>query len=110
LDPDRFGVCFQPYDASLTGAKGAFLAMRDRVWHLHYQGRKGLEICLLEDADFDYASYTRFVAESSFSGYLCIEFVKDCVVASPELLDVEKVLTNAERDREFVTRHLKQRS
>ena len=80
--------------------------MPDRVWHLHYQGRKGREICLLEDADLDYAQYTRFIAESGFKGYLCIEFVKDCVVACSELLDVTKVLTNAERDREFVRKHL----
>jgi len=102
LDPKRFGVCFQPYDGSLAGAIGAFTALRDRIWHLHFQGRKGRELCLLLDADLDYAEYTRFIAASGFSGYLCIEFVKDCVVASPEELDVELVLANAEKDREFV--------
>ena len=106
LDPDWFGVCFQPYDANLAGAMGAFMAMRNRIWHLHYQGRKGREICLLSEADLDYAEYTRFIAESGFSGYLCIEFVKDCVVPRPEELDVEKVLTNAERDREFIREYL----
>lgn len=106
LNPDRFGVCFQPYDASLAGAMGAFTALRDRIWHLHYQGRKDGALSLLEEADLDYAAYTGFVAQSGFSGYLCIEFVKDCVVASPELIDIEKVLANAEKDRAFVRKHL----
>jgi len=106
LDPDVFGVCFQPYDANLADAQKAFSALQDRVWHLHYQGRKGNEICLLEEADLDYAAYTRFIAESHFVGYLSIEFVKDCVVASPELMDVETVLANAEKDRVFVEKNL----
>jgi sugar phosphate isomerase/epimerase len=106
LDPSRFGVCFQPYDASLAGATGAFTALQDRIWHLHYQGRKSGEICLLEDADLYYASYTDFVRDSGFVGYLCIEFVKDCVVASPELLDVALVLSNAVKDREFIASRL----
>lgn len=107
LDSRRFGVCFQPYDASLLGAIGAFTALRHSVWHLHYQGRRGNEMCLLEDADLDYAAYTRHVVSSGFEGYLCIEFVKDCVVASPELIDVDLVLSNAQRDREFVMRQLR---
>jgi len=106
LHASNFGACFQPYDASLPGATGAFTALRAWIWHLHFQGRKEGAISLLEEADLDYAEYTRFVARSGFSGYLCIEFVKDCVVPSPELLDVEKVLANAEKDREFVRRHL----
>ena len=36
--------------------------------------------------------------------------VKDGIVTSPELLDVEKVLANAERDRAFVTKHVKLRN
>jgi len=106
LDATHFGVCFQPYDANLPGAMGAFTALRERIWHLHFQGRKDGAISLLEEADLDYGSYTRFVAESGFEGNLCIEFVKDCVVASPELLDVERVLANAVEDRQFVETHL----
>jgi sugar phosphate isomerase/epimerase len=102
LDSDRFGVCFQPYDASLPGATGAFTALRDKIWHLHFQGRKGTDICLLEEADLDYAAYTQFISSMGFDGYLCIEFVKDCVVPSPELIDLDLVMANAEKDRAFV--------
>jgi hypothetical protein len=40
--------------------------------------------------------------DSVFDGYLSIEFVRDCVVDSPEQFDLDTVLANAQRDRRFV--------
>jgi hypothetical protein len=57
---------------------------------------------LLENSDLDYKRLTRTLAQKGFSGYLCIEFTKDCVVQNPSDFNLETVLNNARRDRDFM--------
>ncbi|MBK7257665.1 MAG: sugar phosphate isomerase/epimerase [Ignavibacteriae bacterium] len=103
VQSDRFKICFQPFDLRDTNQ-----AIRDYelvaadVIHVHYQGRKGDSMELLENADLDHRRLTRALAHKGFSGYLCIEFTKDCVVENPVDFNLEAVLNNARRDRDFV--------
>jgi sugar phosphate isomerase/epimerase len=57
---------------------------------------------LLKNADLDYKAITGALAAHGFDGYLCIEFVKDCVVSTPADFDLMHVLRNARRDYTFV--------
>lgn len=100
---DRIKVCFQPMDATSTqDTIDQFDVLAPRVVHLHFQGRTNRDMCLLEEADIDYTLFLAHVFDSGFDGYLSIEFVRDCVVDSPEELDVELVLANAARDHDFI--------
>ena len=97
------GVCYQPYDFASTARTVAdYRALRDRVVHVHLQGRRDGEMSLLEDADVDYSVFLGALAADGFEGALSIEFVKDCVVPDPAAFDLGAVLANAQRDRQFV--------
>jgi len=100
---DRLKVCLQPLDFTSTEDTIAFYdALAPHVMHLHLQGRKGNEMCMLEDAEMDYGRLLAHAFEMGFSGYLSIEFVCGCVVDSPEQFDLDLVLENARRDRGFI--------
>ena len=100
-----FKVCFQPYDLTDTAqALAQYDALRAHVVHVHYQGRRSGDLALLEDADLDYDTLTRTLAAHGFEGYLCIELVKDCIVETPTAFDLERVLHQAQQDRDFVLR------
>lgn len=103
LNSERIEVCWQPYDFSSTGkAIKLFDRFSGEITHLHLQGRKGGDMELLEHADIDYRQVLGHIFNSDFDGYISIEFVRDCVVDSPDKFDLQRVLDNARRDREFV--------
>lgn len=103
VDADHLGVCFQPYDFGDTEQMLAdYRFLRRHVRHVHLQGRRREHMCLLENADIDYRAFLRELAKQNFDGYVCLEFVQDCVVRSPEAFDLDRVLHNAQRDRAFL--------
>lgn len=105
VQSDRFKICFQPFDLRDTDqAIRDYQSLAENVVHVHYQGRKEDSMDLLENSDLDYRRLTRTLARRGFSGYLCIEFTKDCVVQHPSEFDLHAVLSNACRDRDFVLR------
>jgi len=107
IDSDELEICFQPFDpANTESAIADYTELAESVIHVHLQGRIGNEMSLLEDADLDYERFLEALEINGFAGYLSIEFVKDCVVDRPEDLDIERVLSNAAADREFVRRVL----
>ncbi|GAB5535870.1 MAG: hypothetical protein Rubg2KO_21190 [Rubricoccaceae bacterium] len=96
-------VCFQPYDfASTRQTVADYRTLRQHVVHVHLQGRRNDQMCLLEDADVDYSVFLNELATDGFEGALSIEFVKGCVVPHPANFDLELVLSNARRDADFV--------
>jgi sugar phosphate isomerase/epimerase len=100
---DRLKVCWQPFDfGSTRKAIELYDKLAPHVVHLHLQGRRGREMELLEESDIDYREVLAHIFASGFDGYLSIEFVRDCVVDSPEQFDLDTVLANAQRDRRFV--------
>lgn len=103
VDSERLEVCWQPYDFGSTGkAIKLFDRLAEYIVHLHLQGRRDGEMELLEDADIDYRQVLGHIFNTEFDGYISIEFVRDCVVDSPGQFDVDQVLENAARDREFI--------
>ena len=50
----------------------------------------------------DVLAPARALAARGFDGYLCLELVKASVVAAPADFDLDRVLTHAQRDRDFV--------
>ncbi len=102
----RMGVCFQPYDFSDShGTIEVLRKLAPDVRHVHFQGRtRDGVFCLLEDAPIDYRRLLGILARSGFDGTLSVEFVKDCVVDSPEKMDLSLVLANAEKDRQYLAR------
>ncbi len=108
IDSENFKVCFQPFDFSNTArAIGDFHLLADDVVHVHYQGQKNGRMVLLSDSDLDYGRLTTALVAGGFSGKICIEFVKDCVVKSPGDFDIEVVLKHAILDREFIANALR---
>ncbi|NIR51478.1 TIM barrel protein [candidate division KSB1 bacterium] len=106
---ENFMVCFQPFDFYDTEkAIGDYRMLADDVVHIHYQGQKNGKMALLKDSDLDYGKLTAALVEGGFSGKICIEFVKDCVVQDPKDFNVKKVLENAVQDRDFVVNVLKE--
>jgi sugar phosphate isomerase/epimerase len=103
VNSDRFKICFQPFDQRSTdqALKDYELVAKD-VIHVHYQGRKGDSIDLLENSDLDCKRLTQALAHEGFSGYICIEFTKDCAVKDPSDFNLEAVLNNARRDLDFL--------
>ena len=100
---ERVGVCWQPYDfADTEAALELYDRLRQRVRHLHLQGRSGDKMQLLEESDIDWERVLTHILAGGFDGIACIEFVRDCIVDSPEKLQLDTVLLNAARDREFV--------
>lgn len=103
VDSDRLEVCWQPYDFTSTGrAVKLFDRFADSIVHLHLQGRREGQMELLEKSDIDYRQVLGHIFNTDFDGYISIEFVRDCVVESPEDFDLRHVLHNASHDREFV--------
>jgi sugar phosphate isomerase/epimerase len=106
----HFKICFQPYDFTDTGrALADYEAYADRVTHVHLQGRKNDAMSLLEEADIAYVELFQALAKNAFEGDFCLEFVKDCVVDRPEAFEMDRVLGNAQRDRDYVVREMGQR-
>ena len=100
-------VCFQPYDSRDTEqAIADYTALAEHVIHVHLQGRKNDEMSLLEEADIDYERLLETLEINGFAGYLSIEFVKGCVVDHPEDFQLDRVLSNAVADREFIEKVL----
>lgn len=107
IESEELEVCFQPFDLTSTEqAIADYTALADHIIHVHLQGRKGDRMSLLSEADIDYERLLETFEINGFAGYLSIEFVKDCVVDHPEDFDLELVLSNAVKDREFVERVL----
>jgi sugar phosphate isomerase/epimerase len=105
LGPSEMGLCYQPYDFADTARSiTEYRVLALHVTHLHFQGRIGSEMGLLENADVDYDAFIADLAANGFDGYVCIEFVRDCVVASPAQFDLPLVLANAERDATYLRR------
>lgn len=105
---ENFKVCFQPFNFYDTEkAIGDYRVLADDVVHIHYQGQKNGEMELLKNSDIDYARLTANLIEDGFSGKICIEFVKDCVVQGPKNFSMTEVLDNAVLDRDFVANILK---
>jgi sugar phosphate isomerase/epimerase len=105
IGASNFRICFQPFDFSDTARTVAdYHALAPDVVHLHFQGRRGNEMSLLEDADVDYRVLARALARNGFEGFASIEFVKDCVVDTPAQFDMVRVLDNACRDARFLRR------
>jgi sugar phosphate isomerase/epimerase len=107
IESEELEVCFQPFDPTDTEqAIADYTALADHVIHIHLQGRRNNEMSLLSDSDIDYERLLETFEINGFAGYLSIEFVKDCVVDHPEDFDLDVVLQNAVKDREFVEKVL----
>jgi sugar phosphate isomerase/epimerase len=105
VNATNFKICFQPYDSSNTDQTlHDYEVLSDKVIHVHYQGRKAKKLDLLENSDIDYDALTKTLVESGFGGHISIEFVKDCVVKKSDDFDLPLVLTNAQRDRDYIVR------
>jgi sugar phosphate isomerase/epimerase len=103
VDSDRVEVCWQPYDFGRTGrAIKLFDCFAENIVHLHLQGRSDGEIVRLEEADIDYRQVLGHIFNTDFDGYISIEFTRDCVVDDPDQFEMDRVLENARKDREFV--------
>ncbi|UCH62067.1 MAG: sugar phosphate isomerase/epimerase [Fidelibacterota bacterium] len=103
INSSNFKICFQPFDfRSTEKAVRDYLALAEQVPHVHYQGRHNGKMELLNNSDIDYAVLTRALVEHGFEGYISIEFVRDCVVESPEQFDLQVVLANARCDKSYI--------
>ena len=103
---DSVGICFQPYTEHDTDrAIATFDALENRVRHLHLQNRREREVTLLEDGDWtDYSRFLPHVRESGFRGPLSLEFTEGITPAEGESFDLQRVVDNAARDRDFACR------
>jgi sugar phosphate isomerase/epimerase len=100
---ERLKVCWQPLGFQSTEpAIELYDRLSDRVAHLHLQGRRDGEMTLLKDAEIDYREVLGHMFDEGFDGYVSIEFVRGCVVDSPDDMDLGAVLENARKDREFI--------
>lgn len=96
-------ICFQPYDFHSTArALSDYRALQSHVIHVHFQGQRAGEFVLLREAEIDYRALTGAFAPAARDGYWSIEFVRDCVAASPQEFDVQRVLDNASEDHRFL--------
>lgn len=103
VNSPHFKICFQPFDlADTTRALADYETLSEQVVHVHYQGRRHGEFELLENSDLDYSLLTRYLIDKGYSGDICIEFVKDCVVNQPQEFQPDLVLRNAEHDRDLI--------
>lgn len=109
IDCESFKVCFQPFDFySTEKAISDYRVLADDVIHVHYQGQKDGRMELLANSDLDYRKLTAELIKQQFTGKICIEFVKNCVVADPKDFDIKVVLENAVVDRDFIVNTLKE--
>jgi len=100
---DRLKVCWQPFDFQSTDkAIELYDRLAPHIVHLHLQGRGGGEMELLENSDIDYRRVLGHIFDKGFDGWLSLEFVRGCVVESPEEFDIDLVLENAKADRAFI--------
>ncbi len=107
VDNEHLKICFQSYDFVDTAQTLAdYERLSDHVIHVHYQGRQGGTLALLEEADLDYEALTRALVAWGFEGYLSLELVKASVVEAPTPFDLDQVLRYAQQDRNFVRRVL----
>ncbi len=107
VDAGNFKICFQPLNFEKTDqAINLFDQLSEKVIHIHLQGRKNGEMCLLEEADIEYNRLIAHLIDSGFTGYFSIEFVKDGIVTDPVDFNIDKVLNNAEKDREYIKSQL----
>ena len=103
VNSSRFKICYQPYDLRHTEhAINDYERLATDVIHVHYQGRQGSSMELLENSDLDYRKLTQALANRSFRGFICIEFTKESVVKDLQDFKLETVLSNARRDRDFI--------
>jgi len=103
LNTTDFRICYQPFDFRATErAVTDYAALADVVAHVHYQGRRSGKFESLEKSDIDYALLTRELINHGFDGYVSIEFVKDCAPEKHEHFDLQTVLANAIKDREYL--------
>lgn len=94
-------ICFQPFQFdSLDETLRDFNLLKADITHIHLQNRKGSEMSLLAEGQLDYRAYLTHVRESGFQGYLCLEFTKDIIQRGE--FDRDRVLKNAEIDRQFI--------
>ncbi|UCD37257.1 MAG: sugar phosphate isomerase/epimerase [Fidelibacterota bacterium] len=105
----NFRICYQPYDFESTEqAIKDYTAVAESVTHVHFQGRKDKKYELLQNSEIDYALLAGEVVKHGFDGYFSIEFVKDCVVSNVREFDLQAVLDNARKDKEYLGVILKQ--
>lgn len=103
VSADNFKICFQPYDFTNTArAINDFKALGKDIVHFHLQGRRNDEMVWLSRSDLDYDALLTAILTEGYEGDLSIEFVKDCVVPSASEFDLNTVLANARRDRDFI--------
>ena len=103
INSSSFRICFQPLDFRSTDrAIRDYSVLAAHVRHVHYQGRHNGKMELLKNSDIDYAVFTRELIKRGFEGYISIEFVRGCVVENPEQFDLQVVLANARRDRNYI--------
>lgn len=107
INSENLKMCFQPFDFYNTEkAISDYHLLADNVIHIHYQGQKDGKIDLLKDSELDYGKLTKEFIERGFSGKICVEFVKNCVVKDPKDFDLKEVLENAVLDRDFLVNTL----
>ncbi len=103
VNAQNFKVCFQPFNLEDTKqAINDYRMLADHVVHVHYQGRKNNQMELLTNSTLDYGKLTRELIKNGFSGYISIEFVKDCVVENKTDFNLDVVLHNAQSDRDYI--------
>ena len=100
---ESVGICFQPYTEHDTDqAIATFDALQGRVLHLHLQNRREGATTLLEEGDWtDYRRLLPHVRQSGFDGPLSLEFTEGITPADGESFDLQRVIDNAARDRDF---------
>jgi sugar phosphate isomerase/epimerase len=105
LPAEGVGICFQPYvEDDTDAAMAAFDTLMPRVQHVHLQNRGPGRVASLL-ADGEWTDYTRFlphVRASGFDGPMCIEFTAGITPPEGVAFDLDLVLSNAGRDRDFI--------
>ncbi len=105
----KMSICFQPLDFTSTEKTLAdYNQLNKYVEHIHLQGRKDGEFSLLSDADIDYEQWLAALAANDYRGDYCIEFVRGCVVPTPDDFNLDAALITAKKDRDFLSEVLRQ--
>ena len=104
-DLDNVGICFQPYTNQDTNAAIALYdALAPHVLHVHLQNRALANgtCTLLEEGDWlDYRRLLPHIRDSGFDGPLSLEFTADMATPDSPQADLNRILDNAARDRDF---------
>lgn len=97
-------ICFQPLDFTDTESTiQAYQSLAPHVTHLHFQGQRKGEFCLLSESDIDYSAFIRALQNEALNGLWCIEFVRNCLVAQAREFDLDRVLDAARQDYAWLT-------